>query len=251
VKAIEHTSKPAKDDAKEMSFIDHLEELRTVLIQSAAAFIILTAVAWFFSAGILDLLVRSVPVDSLYFQSPTEAFMVRMNISLVAGLMGSFPLVFFRLWAFISPALFFHERRKVLLFAVASTALFYAGAAFCYLVLIPVVTKFFLAYGIARVNPLISVNSYFNFVARLCFAFGAVFQLPIVVLVLSLLGVVTPRWLLRQWRYGVIIIFVAAAVLTPPDAISMMVMALPVLLLYALSIAIAFAVVRKKPGERE
>jgi sec-independent protein translocase protein TatC len=249
VRAIDDTPKRRKDDPKEMSFLDHLDELRTVLIQSAAAFAILMVISWFFSGRILDLLVRPLPVESLYFQSPTEAFVVRVRISLAAGLMAAFPFILFRVWAFVSPALFSHERKRILPFALASSTLFYAGVAFCYLVLIPIVLEFLLAYGTPYLNPLISVNSYFAFVARLCFAFGVVFQLPVVVLLLSILGIVTPQWLLRQWRYGVLVVFVGSAVLTPPDAVSMVAMALPVILLYLASVLVAFVVLRRKGKE--
>ncbi len=243
-------SKPnQKGDIKEMSFIDHLDELRKVLLQSTLVFTALMVVGWFFSGRILDILVRPLPVDSLYFQAPTEAFMVRVRISLALGIMASFPFILFRVWAFVAPALFSHERKRVLPFVVASSTLFYAGVVFCYMVLIPIVLGFLLGYGTKHVNPLISVNSYFGFVARLCFAFGVVFQLPIVVLLLTILGIVTPQWLLRQWRYGIVVIFVASAVLTPPDAVSMMAMALPVLLLYAASVLIAFVIVRGKSAD--
>ncbi len=150
------------------------------------------------------------------------------------------------MWAFVAPGLFAHERKKILPFVVGSSALFYAGVVFCYLVLIPIVLDFLLGFRTPRLNPMISVDSYFSFVARLCIAFGAVFQLPIVVLVLSLLGIVTPFWLLRQWRYGVVGIAIAAAVFTPPDVISMIAMGVPLLVLYAASVALAFVVVRKK-----
>jgi sec-independent protein translocase protein TatC len=161
----------------------------------------------------------------------------------------AFPFILYRVWAFVSPGLFARERKKILPFLVASSALFYTGVLFCFFILVPIVLKFFLDYGTARLNPLISVDSYFSFVARLTFAFGIVFQLPVIVLVLSLLGIVKPRWLLRQWRYGILGIFVASAILTPPDAISMMAMALPVLVLYAASVIIAFVAVGRKSSD--
>ena len=250
MKTIEEAPKGRAEDLKEMSFLEHLEELRKVLVQSAVTFAILAAIGWFFSGRVLDLLVQPLPVENVYFQSPTEAFMARVRISLVLGLMAAFPFILFRVWAFVSPALFSHERRKFLPFVFASSTLFYAGVGFCYAVLIPIVLEFLLGYGTKYLHPLISVNSYFAFVARLCFAFGVVFQLPVVVLLLSLLGIVTPRWLLRQWRYGVMTVIVSSAVLTPPDAVSMVAMALPVLVLYGASVFIAYIVVRRR-GEDE
>ena len=240
------TSTDKRENLREMSFLDHLDDLRKVIVQAAIAFTVAMVVCWFFSGRILDFLVRPLPVESLVFTDPVEAFMVRVRISVVAGLMISFPFILFRVWAFVAPGLFANERKKIFPFVVASSTLFYAGVVFCYLVLIPIVLRFFLGYRTPRLNPLISVNSYFAFVAKLSFAFGIVFQLPIVVLLLSLLGIVTPGLLIRQWRYGVLGIAIAAAVFTPPDVISMTAMGVPLLVLYAASVALAFVVVRKK-----
>jgi len=246
VKGTIATSTDKREDLREMSFLDHLDDLRTVIVQSAIAFTVAMVVCWFFSGRILDFLVRPLPVESLVFTDPVEAFMVRVRISVVVGLMICFPFILFRVWAFVAPGLFAHERKKIFPFVVASSSLFYAGIVFCYLVLIPIVLRFFLGYRTPRLNPLISVNSYFAFVSKLSFAFGIVFQLPIVVLLLSLLGIVTPGFLIRQWRYGVLGIAITAAVFTPPDVISMTAMGVPLLVLYAASVAVAFVVVRKK-----
>jgi len=236
---------------KEMSFIGHLTELRRVIIQSVVVLLVLSTAFWFFSGRVLDLLVRDLPVDSLYFSSPIEAFMVRMKISFVLGAMASFPFILFKVWSFIAPGLFSHERRRVYPLTTTSTVLFYTGVLFCYLILIPIVLRFLVGFGTEYLNPLLSVSAYFGFVARLSFVFGVVFQIPIVVLILSSIGLVTPRFLLKQWRYGVLVIFTGSAILTPPDAISLMLMALPILLLYILSILVAFVVVRKKPTPGE
>ena len=230
-----------------MSFYDHLDDLRKVIVQSAVVLLLAMIVCWFLSGRILEFLIRPFPGESLVFTDPIEAFMVRVRISVVGALMIGFPFVLFRVWAFVAPGLFAQERKKILPFVVGSSSLFYAGVVFCYLVLIPLVLDFLLGFKTPRLNPMISVNSYFAFVARLCFAFGVVFQLPIVVLVLSLLGIVTPAWLLRQWRYGVVGIAIAAAVFTPPDVISMIAMGVPLIVLYAASVALAFVLVRKKP----
>ena len=234
-----------------MSIFEHLDDFRKVLIHSLIAVFSCTVICWFFSRYILDLLIHDLPVDSLYFTAPIEAFMVRMKISLVLGVMVSFPFILFKVWSFIVPGLFTSERKRIYPLVISSSALFYTGVLFCYLILIPVVLEFLLGFGTELINPLLSVSSYFAFVARLSFTFGVVFQIPIVVLVLSGLGLVTPGFLLRQWRYGVLVIFVGSAVLTPPDAISLVLMALPVLLLYIASILVAYVVVRRKQHASE
>lgn len=235
-----------KEPLREMSFYDHLDDLRKVIVQSAVALLAAMIVCWFFSGRILEFLISPFPVDNLVFTDPIEAFMVRVRISVVGALMIAFPFVLFRIWAFVAPGLFANERKKILPFVVGSSALFYGGVVFCFVVLIPIVLDFLMGFKTPRLEPMISVNSYFAFVARLCFAFGVVFQLPIVVLVLSVLGIVTPAWLLRQWRYGILGIAVAAAVFTPPDVISMIAMGVPLIVLYAASVALAFVIVRKK-----
>lgn len=249
--------RPLRDRAKnkellrEMSFLEHLDELRGVLVQSLIAFLVASIVIWFFSARVLDLLIDDIPVDNLNFFAPSEAFMARLKMSFALGLMVAFPLILAKVWRFVAPGLFASERTRVYPFLVTSSVLFYAGVVFCYVILIPIVLDFLLGFGTEKLSPLISVSEYFTFVARLCFTFGIVFQLPIIVLVLTAIGVVSPRFLLRQWRYAVVVVFVVAAVLTPPDPASQLLMALPVLLLYIGSVLVAFAVVRKKKEEPE
>ena len=239
----------SKDLLREMSFLEHLDDLRGVLIRSFISLLVTTIVAWFFSDRILDMLVSDLPVEQLNFFAPSEAFMVRLKLSLVVGAMTAFPFVFYQVWSFVAPALFDKERGRVLPLMVTSTVLFYTGIAFCYVVLIPVVIEFLLGFATERLNPVLSVGAYFAMVARLTFTFGLVFQLPIVVLALSAAGIVTPGLLLRSWRWAIVIIFVAAAVLTPPDPVSQVLMALPVVLLYIGSVLVAHIVVRRKRKE--
>jgi len=234
------------ESLKEMSFLDHLDELRAVLIQSILAVVVVSVVCWFFSGSILEFLLRNLPLDSLYFHSPLEAFMTRLKISVILGIMIAFPFVLFKVWSFVSPGLFANERKKIYPLVVTSSALFYTGVIFCYVLLIPSVMRFLLSFGTEHLNPLLSVSSYFTFIARLCFAFGLVFQIPVVVFILSIAGLVSPRFLLKQWRYAVVLTFVVAAVLTPPDVISQVMMAVPIVVLYIGSVLVAYITVRKK-----
>jgi sec-independent protein translocase protein TatC len=235
-----------KANLKEMSFLEHLEELRSAIVQSLSVFFVISVVCWFFSSRILDILIKDLPVESLYFHSPLEAFMVRLKVSFIIGLMLAFPFILYKIWSFVAPGLFSSERSKIVPFMISSSVLFYTGAVFCYVILIPIVLRFLLKFGTEFLNPLLSVSASFSFVARLCFTFGIVFQLPIIVLVLSLLGIVTPRFLLRQWRYGILGIFVASAILTPPDVVSQVLMAGPIIFLYLGSVLIAHLVVRRR-----
>lgn len=234
---------------REMSFWDHLGELRSVLFSSVLILLGLSIVAWFFSGPIIEWLVADVPVEHLNFLAPSEAFMTRMKLSFILGGLAAFPYVGYRVWRFVSPGLFRRERKRILPVAAASAALFYTGVAFSYFFVVPVIIQFMLGYATERIQPMISVGAYFTTISRLCLAFGLVFQLPIVILLLSILGIVSPWLFLRQWRYAVVIIFVAAAIFTPPDPVSQVLMAVPLVVLYIGSALIAAAVLRRRKNE--
>jgi sec-independent protein translocase protein TatC len=234
---------------REMSFWDHLGELRSVLFSSVLILLGLSIVAWFFSGPIIEWLVADVPVEHLNFLAPSEAFMTRMKLSFILGGLAAFPYVGYRVWRFVSPGLFRRERKRILPVAAASAALFYTGVAFSYFFVVPVIIQFMLGYATERIQPMISVGAYFTTISRLCLAFGLVFQLPIVILLLSILGIVSPWFFLRQWRYAVVIIFVAAAIFTPPDPVSQVLMAVPLVVLYIGSALVAAAVLRRRKKE--
>jgi sec-independent protein translocase protein TatC len=234
---------------REMSFWDHLGELRGVLVSILVSLLGLSIVAWFFSGPILDWLVADVPVDHLMFLAPSEAFMTRMKLSFILGGLAAFPYIGYRVWRFVSPGLFRRERGRILPVAAASAVLFYGGVVFAYFLVVPVIVRFMLGYATERVQPMLSVGAYFTTVSRMCLAFGLVFQLPIVILLLSFIGIVSPWFFLRQWRYAVVIIFVAAAIFTPPDPVSQVLMAVPLVVLYIGSASFAALVMRRRKGD--
>ncbi len=229
-----------------MSFLDHLEELRGVILHSIIAAVLAAILCWFFSRPLLDLLVLPIEDYGVNFFAPMEAFTTRLKISGVCGLFLVLPFVLFKIYGFVLPGLMRQEQRMVTPLLVTTTALFYSGVAFAYLIVIPQVVRFVLGFGTELLKPMIGIGSYFAFVARLCLAFGIVFELPLLVLFLSLAGIVNPRLLLRTWRYALIIIIVFAAVLTPPDVISQLLMAGPVMLLYIGSVLVAIVVTRRR-----
>lgn len=238
-----------EEPLREMRFLDHLEDLRSTLFASVLAWIGASIVFWFFSKQVLDFLIRNVPVDNLYFMSPVEAFMIRMKLSFILGFLASFPYIFLRAWRFVSPGLFTRERRVVLPVVLSSVGLFYGGLAFAYFTMIPIVIEFFVRFGTDRLLPLLSIERYFGFVWKLCFAFGVVFQMPIVIIALTWAGILSARALLRQWRFVIVIIFIVAAVFTPPDPVSQLFMAIPLCALYIVSTVLAFAIERRR-GDR-
>jgi sec-independent protein translocase protein TatC len=230
-----------------MSFFDHLGELRGVITASVLVFLVFAAGFFFFSGRILDWMVRQVPVDHLVFNAPSEAFMVRTRLSLILGGFVAFPYVAYRVWRFVAPGLFRNERGRIMPIVGWSVVLFYGGVVFCYFMLIPGMIDFLLGYGTARVQPLISVSAYFNTVAQLCLVMGLVFQLPIVMFLLSVADLVPARTFIRHWRFAVVIIFLVSAVATPsPDPVSQVLMATPLCLLYIGSALTALVVSRRR-----
>ena len=237
-----------------MSLLEHLAELRSALIAVVVVCLAATAVCWFLSRPLLDLLVKPLATtqsEGAYFHQPVEAFLTRVKLAFACGVFLVLPYVLYRVYAFVNPGLYARERRIVAPLLAVSTLLFYGGVAFAYLILIPKVVAFLLGFGTTTLQPLIGVGPYFAFVARLCLAFGLVFQLPMVVLLLSLLGLVNPRLLLRGWRIALLAIIVFSAMLTPPDAVSQLLMAVPVALLYISSVLVALVVTRRRSAAEE
>jgi len=233
-------------DEDRMGLLDHLDELRTVLIQSFFAALVATILCWFWSAELMDILIRPIEDEGIYFSAPNEAFLTRLKLSAAVGMFVVAPFIFFKLYGFVLPGLYRQERKVVTPLIMATTILFYMGVSFAFLVVIPQVMTFLLSFGTENLSPLIGVGPYFGFVSKLCLAFGLVFELPLLVLFLSVLGIVNPRVLLRTWRYAVIAIAGLSAVLTPPDVVSQVMMAGPVMLLYIGSVLVSIVVVRKK-----
>lgn len=229
---------PAGDDDR-MGLLDHLGELRSVMIHSSLAALAATILCWFWSADLLDVMILPIRDQGVYFNAPNEAFLTRLKLSAVVGLFVVAPFIFFRIYGFILPGLYRRERKVVTPLLVATTALFYTGVAFAFLVVIPQVMTFLLSFGTEVMEPLIGVGAYFSFVTRLCLAFGLVFELPLLVFFLSVIGVVNPRMLLRTWRFAIIIIALVSALLTPPDVISQLMMAGPVIVLYIGSVLVS------------
>ena len=234
-----------------MGFLDHLEELRSVIIASLVAWIGLSLILWFLSRRVLDFLLLDLPVDNLYFHAPVEAFMVRLKLSFILGFLVGFPYILFRVWSFVSPGLFSRERRFVVPLVISATLLFYCGVAFAYWILIPIVLHFLIGFGTQFLLPLLSIGKYFGFVARLCFAFGIVFQLPLVIVFLTSIGVISARALLRQWRWAILVIFLMAAALTPPDPTSQLLMALPLVVLFFGSVLLSIIIEKRRREEDE
>ncbi len=231
--------------AKAQPFLEHLEELRRVLIFCIAAVVVVSIAAWFISDDVIRILAGSVG-ERLNFSGITEAFYTRLKISVVLGFLISLPIVLYRVWKFVAPGLFRSEKVVLMPLVVTSSVLFFLGVAFAYFIVVPTATKFLLSFGAGVLEPVIMIGDYFGFVSRFCIVFGLVFQLPLVLGSLAYTGLVSSDTLLSKWRYALVAVFVFAAILTPPDIASQLMMAGPLIVLYFLSIWIARIVERRR-----
>jgi len=237
-----------------MHVLEHLGELRRRLIYCAAAVLLFSIISYAFSAGVFEILTSSFreafPADSLIGTGPAEALFLKFKMAAFCGVLISLPVLFYQIWAFVAPGLYPQERNCVLPFVGSSVLLFALGAAFCYIAVFPLVFSFFQSeYSSIAVRPQIRVSEHLAFVMQALLAFGAIFELPILAFLLARAGVVSHSSLIRYWRHAVIVIFVVAAVLTPPDVITQCIMAGPLLLLYGISILVAKAAYRGRGSE--
>ncbi|MGH7568232.1 MAG: twin-arginine translocase subunit TatC [Gemmatimonadales bacterium] len=236
----------------EMPFLDHLEELRWRLLKSLLAIALGSAAGWFVVQrfDIIGILKRPIapllPDGRLVFTSPAEPLMITVKFAFVVGLLLASPVVIYQVWAFLAPALYEREKRLIVPALSVGVVLFLIGAAACYLWVLPAALEVLFAFQRNDLAPFITVDRYFSFAAQLIIAFGVVTELPLVVAILAALGLVTPQFLTRHRRYAIVISALVAAFLTPPDALSMLMMLVPLLLLYELSIFCAWVAVRRR-----
>lgn len=225
--------KPA-DEGTGLPLLDHLEELRRRILYGLAALLVCAIGAWFVSGPVLDLLTR--PVERLVFLSPPEAFVTRLKAALVTGAFIAGPFLFYHFWRFVRPALLPGESRYVLLAVLFSTLFLAGGVLFGFFVVLPIGVRFFLGFEGPRLEAMISIGRYVGFAAQILLATGLIFQLPVAIFFLTKLGIVTPRSLRRNRRHAIIGVFILAAVLTPPDVFTQLLLAGPMIVLFELSI---------------
>lgn len=245
---------PAAD--VQMPFTSHLAELRSRLIKCCVAVGLAFVACFAIAEQIFDLLtapLRRVPVSGLTIigTAVSEAFFTKMKVAFAAALIVALPVLLWQAWQFVAPGLYEHEKRYTRAFVFFGSLFFLAGTVFCYKVFLQFGLEFLLRrYEAIQVQPLIQMGEYFSLVARLVLAFGVMFQLPVVAYFLSRVGLIDHRFLIRHIRYAVIGIAILAAILTPPDLISQVLFMVPLALLYAVSILIAFFA-RQRGGSLE
>lgn len=262
-KDVEPDPPDAPEDDKPMTFWEHLEDLRTRIVRSAIFFLIGFGLAYWKKEDLLEFI--SIPycaawkreavegTCALTFAAPHAAFMSYAKLSAIVGIAGAAPVISYQLWGFIAPGLYAREKRYIYPFAFASTALFIGGALLAYFVVFPLSFDFFLGMsgnhgdGSLTINPMITMENYISFATQMVLGFGLIFEIPIVLSFLALVGIVNHKMLIKFARYYILIAFIVAAIITPPDVQSQLIMAIPACLLYGISIGLVWLLQKKPP----
>ncbi len=226
-----------------MSLTAHLEELRSRIIKSLLAIVAGSGIAYFFLDEITNFL--TAPVGKLYYMQPGEAFFTYLKIDIVAGFLIALPIIFFHVWKFFLPALTQSERAVLGILVPASVILFFAGLAFSFFLILPIALKFFMGFSTENLQTMFSFQNYFDFVIMFMLPFGFVFELPLVVIVLAQLGFLTSEFLGKYRHLIFFVSFVIGAIITPPDVISQISLAIPIGLLYEIAYRIVKHILRK------
>ena len=216
------------------SFLIHLDELRRRLVKILLCFIVATAICYNFVGGILPVLIK--PAGHLVFTSPLEAFSAYMTLAAIMGFLVSLPVTLYQIWAFVGKALRPHERKFIAVFGPLSFLFFILGVSFSYFVAIPLTYRFLMSFSSEFMQPMITVNSYMGFLANMMIAFGVTFELPLILAFLAKIGIATPEFLRQKRRHAIMIILIVATIITPPDVVSQVLLAIPLMVLYEVGI---------------
>jgi len=238
-----------------LPFTSHLEELRSRLIRCFIAIAVGFAIAYLFKEKLFDILTRPLiqvmdQGDTLIFTGIPEAFFTYLKVSLLAGILLAIPVIMYEFWMFVAPGLYQKERRIMLPIVLISSVFFVGGALFGYFIVFPYGFDFLLGFATENLRPLPSMKEYLSFSAKLLLAFGFVFELPLVLTFLARLGLVTVPFLKKNRKYALLLFFVGSALLTPPDVVTQIMMSVPLMILYEISI-IGARIFGRKPLEPE
>jgi sec-independent protein translocase protein TatC len=244
---------------RQMSFFEHLEELRQRILRSILGLLVGTGVCFYFSDHIYAWLARPLTQtlkelgqpDKLIYTNPIDPFNLYIKLSVVAGIFLSSPYILYQLWLFISPGLYRHEKRYVFPFVFLTSGLFIAGGLFAYELAFPPALKFLVEFG-KQFEARITIDQYLKLVTTIMVGVGLVFELPVIILLLSIFGVVTPKFLIKNIRYAILVTAIVAAALAPtPDLATVFILWIPMVALYIISIGLSWIVYWKKKKARQ
>ena len=257
------TEVPTQDNEKEsmptMGFLDHLEELRKRIIYSVVAVAAGFFVCWGYADRIYDVMQRPIMTalrnhhltETLVYLNPTEPFNLYLKVAALAGLFLTCPFVLYQVWLFIAPGLYRNEKRYIGPFLFSTVGLFVAGGYFGYKFVYPAALDFLIGYG-SKFQPMITIGEYTQLFLTIILGMGVIFEIPILVFFLSLMGIVSAGFMWKNFRYAILVIFIVAAIITPTtDILNMCIFAAPMVALYALSIGIAWWVHPKQRNARK
>ncbi len=251
----ERTASDSTDEQlPQMSFLDHLHELRKRLMYSIIALVVAFAISWSFAPQIFEFLQQPIlqylpKGEKLAFTRLTSPFFLYMKVAFFSAVFLASPFILGQLWLFIAPGLYPRERRYASPFIIVATAFFVGGGYFGYKTVFPMACKFFIEMG-AEFRQVITIDDYFSFASKMILAMAIVFETPILIFFLARLGIVTPQFLLKKFKYAVLFIFIFSAVITPtPDMVTQTALAVPMILLYLLGVAVAFLFAKRERAE--
>ncbi|MBS4022211.1 MAG: twin-arginine translocase subunit TatC [Dethiobacter sp.] len=233
----------------EMGLLDHLEELRTRLFICISGLVVTTAVSFAFVDFLRSLLTRPAGDMTFIYTRPAEALMANIRVAFIAGVIFAMPLILTQFILFISPALYKNEKKVIIPTVLAMLLFFVLGFSFAYYTVLPFAIRFFIGFASHDLTPMFTISEYLGFATQFLFSFGFVFQMPLVFLFLGKLNIVTPGFLRKNRKYALLIIFVFAAILTPPDVFSQIMMAVPLMFLYELGIMLVVISQRRRKKE--
>lgn len=242
-----------EEPAKEMSIVEHIGELRYRITRAAIGIFVGMCFCWGFSEKIFNVIRQPIqpflPSGGLIYTAPIDKFMAHIKISFICGVLISAPFWLFHLWKFISPALYRNERRYAVGFIFFGTFQFLLGLVFTYFVVFPMAFKFLMTFGGDIDKPMITIDHYLGFFTQTALVFGLAFEMPVVITFLGLVGAVSERFLKENRRYAVVTITAVSAVLAPPDALSMILLMMPLWILYEISILVVGFFERRKAAD--
>lgn len=236
---------------EKLSLVEHLTELRNRIIKAVLAFIICSGAIFFVADQLYYYLTEPLGVTKLVYIAPAEGFLSYLRLAVYGGLVLSSPVVFYQFLRFVLPGLYSKERRVIFTLIPGAFLLMCGGVAFGYFVVLPFALKYLLTFGSMRIEPMLSVHKYIGFVSTTLLILGCIFELPLVMVGLTKLGIVTPKFLRKNRKYAIVVAVALGAVLTPPDIFTQLLMAGPLILLYEASIWISYLFWRKKKKDKE